>query len=297
MLIDNRVSEDFQRAHTKGFWRGVGARILGRDNALLAFEEARRQLRAQGQHYVGFRTIAIDKIVGSVSRYHDFDRAFLPLGTATRNRWQSIDKAYYVDSSVLPPIELYQLGDTYWVKDGNHRVSVAREQGQEFIDAYVIELHVPVPIRSLEDVAEWLCQQDRMQFVSCTRLADVQLTLPGQYEKLLEHIDVHRWFMGTERRRPVSWDEAVESWHVCVYLPVIDAVRESDVLTQFPGRTEGDLYLWLTEHRWFLQQAGVIDEDVPMCELVGDYVAAFSPRLRWRLARLLQLSRSRGAAA
>jgi hypothetical protein len=289
MLIDDRVTQDFHRARSKSFWRDLGAWVLGRDNALLAFEETRKTLRAQGQHYAGFRTVPIDQIVGSVSRYHDFDRAFLPRGNATRNRWQSIDKAYYVDASVLPPIELYQLGETYWVKDGNHRVSVAREQGQDDIDAYVIELHVPVPIRSLEDVETWLCQQDRLHFVACTGVTEVQLTLPGQYEKLLEHIDVHRWFIGLERKASVPWDEAVASWYETVYLPVVDAVAE--VLSEFPGRTEADLYLWLMEHRWFLQQSGEIDEDVPLCELLGDYVAAFSPRLRWRLARLRSRTR------
>lgn len=295
MSISHQVADDFERARRKAFWRRLAAGVLRRDNALLSFEEARRHLRAQAQHYGGLRTVSIDQIVGSVSRYRDFDRAFLPRQTTTRFRWQSVDRAYYEDTA-LPPIELYQLGETYFVKDGNHRVSVAREQGQAFIDAYVIELHVPVPVTSLEELEEWIRNQDALEFLARTRLlqlrpeARVELTLPGQYEKLIEHIEVHRWFLGTELGRTVEWSEAVESWYDRVYGEVVDAVRESGVLPEFPGRTEADLYLWLIEHRWFMQQAGSIDADVPMLDVAREYAAAYSPRLLRRLARVLRRS-------
>src|SRR3954454_5143493 len=151
MAVSFKVAEDFERAHRKGVWRRLVARLLRRNSTLLPFEETRLRLAAQGQHFGGFRTVSINQIVGSVNRYHDFDRAFLPRHKATRMRWQSIDRAYYEDNS-LPPIELYQLGETYFVKDGNHRVSVAREQGQDFIDAYVVELDVPVRVASLDEL-------------------------------------------------------------------------------------------------------------------------------------------------
>jgi hypothetical protein len=291
--IATQVSDDFERARRKAFWRRLAASMLRRDNALLPFEQTRRYLRAQSQHYGGLRAVRIDQIVGSVGRYADFDRAFLPRQTSTRMRWQSVDRAYYEDT-VLPPIELYQLGQTYFVKDGNHRVSVAREQGQEFIDASVIELHAPVPVTSLSELEEWIRNQDALDFLERTRLlelrpdAKVELTLPGQYEKLLEHIEVHRWFLGTEQQRCVAWSEAVESWCDHVYGEVVAAVRESGVLRDFPGRTEADLYLWLIEHRWFLQQAGCIDEEVSMHDVAREFAAAYSPRLLRRLRRVLR---------
>jgi hypothetical protein len=280
-VIAAQVANDFLRARSKARWRNIAARLLRRSNGLLAFDEVRLRLRAQGQHYGGFKTIPIDQIVGSVSRYRDFDRAFLPRHTQTRVRWQRIDRAYY-ENTALPPIELYQVGETYFVKDGNHRVSVAREQGQEFIDAYVIELHVPVPIASLNDLEAWVTRQDALDFVTRTGLQDIELTLCGQYEKLLEHVEVHRWFLGNERDESIPWPEAVRSWYENVYGPVIEVVRESELLAEFPGRTEADLYLWLIEHQWFLREQG---SEAPLRDLVCGYVSAFSPRLRWRWQR------------
>jgi hypothetical protein len=297
-----QVVEDFERARRRAFWRHLAARFVGRNNTLLPFEEVRTQLRVQAQHHGGARSVQIASIVGSVSRYHDFDRAFLPRQNATRGRWQSIDRAYY-EYTTLPPIELYQLGETYFVKDGNHRVSVAREQGQEFIDATITELHAPVPITSLSDLEEWIRRQDAVEFMARTRLlamrpeARVELTLPGQYEKLLDHIHVHRWYLGVERKRPVGWDDAVASWYDHVYFDLVDIVRSAGVLGEFPGRTEADLYLWLIEHCWYLQQTGELDASAPLEEVFRAYARAFSPRPRRRLARLARRVSRRVTAA
>jgi hypothetical protein len=295
-MIANQVAEDFERARRKAFWRRLAASVLRRHNGLLPFEETRRRLRAHPQHGGGLmRTVPIDQIVGSAGRYHDFDRAFLPRQTTTRSRWQRIDRAYYEDVA-LPPIELYQLGETFFVKDGNHRVSVAREQGQLEIDAYVVELHVPVPISGLEELEAWIRKHEALDFMDRTRLLElrpeacIELTLAGQYEKLLQHIEVHRWFLGTEQNRCVAWSEAVTSWYDCVYGEIVNAVRESGILRDFPGRTEADLYLWLIEHRWYLQQAGQWEAERPLQEMARQYAAAYSPRLLRRLARILRRS-------
>jgi hypothetical protein len=283
-LVAEQVANDFGRALSKARWRNLAAKLTRRSNGLLAFDDVRQRLRAQGQHFGGFRTVPIDQIVGSVSRYRDFDRAFLPRHAVTRHRWQSIDRAYYEDAN-LPAIELYQLGETYFVKDGNHRVSVAREQGQRFIDAWVIELHVPVAIGSLKDLETWVRKQDALDFIARTQLHDVEVTLCGQYEKLLEHIEGHRWFLGTERNACVPWAEAVRSWYDNVYCAVVKVVRDSGVLAEFPGRTEADLYIWLIEHQWFLRERG---DDAPLRDVIQGFVSAFSPRWRWRWERLLQ---------
>jgi len=284
------AAEDFDRARQRAFWRHIAARLAGRDDALLPFDEVRSRLRAQPQHDGGLRQVPIDKIVGSVSRYRDFDRAFLPLRNTTRGRWLSIDRAYYEDLD-LPPIEVYQLGETYFVRDGNHRVSVARDRGQLFIDAWIIEVHAPVPITSLGELEDWICRQDAVDFMDRTRLlelrpdARVELTLPGQYQKLLEHIRVHRWFMGVEQAGPVTWEQAVASWYDRVYADLVDVMRSTGVLAEFPGRTEADLYVWLIEHCWYLRQAGELAESAPRGDVIREYARAFSPRPRRRLAR------------
>src|ERR1700730_8404149 len=290
--FDHQTSEDFSRARLKAAWRRVTSRLTGRRNELLRFDEVRRQLRAQGQHYAGARAVPLAAIVGSIGRYRDFDSAFLPVQNQTRGRWLNIDRAHYEELS-LPPVDLYGLGETYFVKDGNHRVSVARERGQEFIDANVIEIEAPVPIGSLEDLEEWIRREDAVAFLSATQLlkvrleAQVLLTLPGQYEQLLEHISVHRWFMGIEAEQEIPYSDAVASWYDRVYLPLVEGIREADVLKEFPERTESDLYLWLIEHLWYLRESGEMGEDEPFDETVRTYAERFSERPARRIARAM----------
>jgi hypothetical protein len=194
----------------------------------------------------------------------------------------------------LPPVELYRIGETYFVKDGNHRVSVAREHGQVFVDAVVTELHAPVPIGSVAELEGWLRRQDAVAFLSQTHLlelrpdARIELTLPGHYARLLEHIAVHRWFAGIEAGRPVIYTEAVASWYDRVYSPLVDAIRETHILRDFPQRTEADLYLWLSEHLWYVHQAGYLEDAMPVDAVARAFATRFSSRLRRRLARLIQ---------
>jgi hypothetical protein len=293
MSVDHLAQADYQNARRKAFWRQIGSFLTGRSNDLLPFDEVRQRLHASTQHYGGLREVPIARIVGSVGRYRDFDRAYLPREERNRDRWVNVDRTYY-QSVTLPPVELYKLGETYFVKDGNHRVSVAHEQGQEFIDAYVIEVDAPVPISSLAELEAWIRHQDALDFLAKTRLTElrpdarVELTLPGQYEKLLEHIAVHRWYLGIEAGREVSYPDAVASWYDNVYLPIVEIIRATDVLREFPNRTEADLYLWIIEHRWFLTQAGVLAEDHPLAEIVREYADKFSERPLKRLTKAIR---------
>jgi hypothetical protein len=213
----------------------------------------------RGQNYIGVRQIETDKVIGSVSRYHDFDRAFLPRQTHTRSRWESIDRAHF-KRIILPPVEVYKVGDYYFVKDGNHRVSVAREKGQLFLDAYVTELHTSGKIDRDTDINKLVMEQEYMEFLSNTRLDalvpdyDFRFSIPGQYDKVLQHISVHRWFMGERLKHPLTDDEAVLGWYKEVYLPLVRIIRKHAILQDFPSRTEMDLYLWIIEHRWYLAE-------------------------------------------
>lgn len=136
---------DFEQARRKVFWRDLFSWLTGTCNKLWSLSQIRQGLPLNGQHYRGLQTVSLDKIVGSEGRYDEFDRAFFPRQRRTKDRWVSIDQAYY-KKVPLPPVELIKVGKVYFVRDGNHRVSVARMQGQEFIEAYVTELHVSEPI-------------------------------------------------------------------------------------------------------------------------------------------------------
>jgi hypothetical protein len=115
------------------------------------------------------------------------------------------------------------------------------------------------------------------------------LTLPGQYELLLEHISVHRWFLGIESEQEVAYSDAVASWYDRVYLPIVEGIREAAMLSDFPKRTEADLYVWLIEHLWYLREAGELDEETPLDEAARSYASRFSRRPRRLLARVLRL--------
>jgi hypothetical protein len=251
--------EDFERARRKAFLNDLMATLGRRPNWLMAFEEVQRSIPIKGQTYRGMQEVPVAAIVGSVDRYHDFDRAFLPTQTQTRPRWESVDRAALTDV-VLPPVQLYKVGGAYFVKDGNHRVSVAKEKGAGYIDAEVIELVTTVPLTPDTDPADLIRMGEYAYFLEKTNLdklrpgLDIRFTSLGRYDVLLEHISAHRWYMGIEQDRPIDWQEAVLDWYDNIYMPVVKAIEDNHILDEFPGRTAADLYLWIMDHRWYLRE-------------------------------------------
>jgi hypothetical protein len=100
----------------------------------------------------------------------------------------------------------------------------------------------------------------------------VILTNPTRYKEVLEHISVHRYFMGIEQNRDVPWKEAVASWYDNVYLPLIELIRKYNILDAFPGRTEADLYAWLIKHQEALRLHLGGDQHISIEETVEDFV-------------------------
>jgi hypothetical protein len=259
--IASRVQTDFARARTKAFLRDVMGAIFGWPKQLLSYDQVKQKLHIGGPIHRGIHSVELSRIVGSVNRYTDFDRAFLPLHNRIAGRWQQIDRAFYEDVS-LPPVVLYKVGEVYFVVDGHHRVSVARQQGQEFIDAEVRECRVKVPIAPdlrPEDLEVLGARVDFLERTGLDRLrpgAVVSVTIPDGYSRILEHIAVHRYFMGVDEQRDIGQDEAVAHWHDHVYSPIVRVMRERGILTEFPDRTEGDLYIWILDHQRFLYDHG-----------------------------------------
>lgn len=259
-MLEQLAKEDFNRALRKGFWRKINAWLRGQNNELLPYDEVRQRFPLKGQRYIGLRTVPIENIVGSVGRYRDFDRAFTPKHARTAQRWISIDQARYEDVR-LPPVELYKIGEVYFVKDGNHRVSVAREKNQHFIDAYVIEVDIPVTLKPDLDISELNLKQEYANFLEATKILDLrpdanlELTLPGETERLLEHIRAHRWFLSQQQGTEIPFETAVTSWYDNVYLPLVATIQAQGLDQAFPDRTLADLYLWVSEYSWFLREA------------------------------------------
>ena len=259
--IASRVHADFARARSRAFLSDILGFLLGRPKRLLSYDQVKEKLHIGGPIYRGVRTVEIARIVGSVNRYVDFDHAFLPLHNRIASRWQNIDRAFYEDIS-LPPIVLYKVGEVYFVVDGHHRVSVARQQGQEFIEAEVRECHVKVPVEPDLRPEDLEILGARVEFLDRTGLdrlrpgAIIEVSIPDGYSRILEHIAVHRYFMGLDQQRDISEEEAVAHWYDTVYLPIAKVIRERDILGELPGKTEGDLYVWVLDHQHFLFDQG-----------------------------------------
>ena len=255
--ISERVQSDFRRARFKAFLNDVWAALAGQPTTLLSYEEVREKLSIGGPIWRGVKTVEIAKITGSLNRYHEFDRAFLPKQDNTAVRWQRVNRAFYDDVS-LPAVVLYKVDEVYFVVDGHHRVSVAREQGQVFIDAEVRECESKVSITADLRPEDLEILGQKVEFLQRSHLdelrpdADIKLNIPDGFYRMLEHIAVHRYFMGLDEQRDIPEDEAVIHWYETVYMPIVEIIRESDVLKNFPNKTEGDLYLWVLDHQRYL---------------------------------------------
>src|SRR2546430_503659 len=186
-------ARNFSKARMQAFWKETWSLLTRRSIDLLRFEEVKHRLRLRDERYLGLREIELDKIVGSVGRYKDFTRDFLPRTNAVRSRWQRLD-AMARGPEGFPPIEVYKVGDVYFVIDGNHRVSVARQLGAKTIEAYVTELPTPVPLDANTQPDDLLIKEGYADFLRQTHLdllrpgSQVILTEPDRYRQLIEHI-------------------------------------------------------------------------------------------------------------
>jgi len=281
--VDQQVNSDFNKARRLSFLNNAVNILRQEPRTLLPFEEVRSRINIRGQHDRGLQTVSLANIVGSEGRYSDFDRSFLPRHEVTRDRWKNVDRAHYNDIN-LPPIELYQIGDVYFVRDGNHRVSVARQQGQQYIDAQVIELVSDVPVRADITQDDLATLEERSDFLEWTELArlrpaqQVIVSQPGGYLDMIRHINGHRYFKSLELGHDPTREEAVVSWYDTIYAPLVEAIERTGILAAFPDRTPADLYLWIMDHRHYLTENEGYDPGAQ--EAVLDYTRNFGERKR-----------------
>jgi hypothetical protein len=154
MDLNEQVDADFTRARRRACLRAIVARIRREhvSNKLLSFDDVRRDLAANNRFYRGRRVVEVEEIVGSVGRWDEFDRSFLPARASVGHKWKRIDRAFHRTED-LPPVKLYKLEEAYFVVDGHHRVSVARYHDVPTVEAAVVEFDpkhpaAPVPITS-----------------------------------------------------------------------------------------------------------------------------------------------------
>ncbi len=257
--ISEQARADFQQARFRAFLNRIWATVSGQPSTLLSYDEIKEKLHIGGPIYRGVKTVRVDQIAGSLNRYHEFDRVFLPASDQLEARWTSINRAFYQEIS-LPPVVLYKVGEVYFVVDGHHRVSVARRQGQIYIEAEVRECATRVNITPNIRPEDLEILENKVNFLERTSIdelipeANIKLTVPDGFDRMLEHIAVHRYFMGLDWKRDISEEEAIRHWYDTVYMPIVRVIRETDILSEFPNKTEGDLYLWVLDHQRYLAE-------------------------------------------
>ncbi len=213
---------------------------------LIPFEEARQLLHLNQKICRGLEEIELDKIRGSVGRYHDFTSAFLPRRDNLRQRWQRVKAVVFTQG--IPPIEVYQVGDAYFVIDGNHRVSIARQEGMKTIEAYVCEFVTPMGLSAEADLDEVLIKSEYAEFIRRTHLQpeqEIVFTVPGRYMEIECQIRSVQQSLENDRSEPVSYYEAAALWYREIYSPTVREIRESGAIERFPGRTVADLFIWM----------------------------------------------------
>ncbi len=244
---------DFDRARKQAFIQDVLSLMRFDPPNLLPFETVRQRLGLGEQTYRGVQTIPLAQIAGSVGRASDFTRTFLPRADRMRARWQKVGQTSAERG--LAPIQVYKVGQVYFVLDGNHRVSVARQAGRETIQAHVWEFETRVPLEPDDSVRDVLVRQEYLEFLERTHLdrhrPDIYiiLTRPGGYRYFEEQIAIHRHYMELEQGGTVSFDQAALEWYDTVYSRMVDVIHRQKMLRLFPGRTEADLVNWIMRNQ------------------------------------------------
>jgi len=245
----------------------------------------------KAQHRIGIRKIRLASIVGSVERCGHYTRGFLPLNDSDQQRWIGIKTALR-QSKPLPPIRVFQVGEGYFVADGNHRVSVLRQQGLTHIEAYVVEIQTKVPLSPEDQSHELRLKGEYGRFLEHTSLdeirpeAHLRLTVPGRYEAFQAQIEAHRAFMALDQRREVATAAGAADWYDTIYQPVVKQIRDRDLLQDFPGWTEADLYLALCEHQIALEEA--VGQQIELQSAAADLARQIRPQKQGVRAQLGQ---------
>ncbi|HET9909751.1 MAG TPA: universal stress protein [Anaerolineales bacterium] len=286
-----KAIHDFQSARQKAAIQEVLARFTGKSTQLLSYDEVADKLKLRARTERGVQHIPLNAIVGSVGRDTDFTRAFLPRRAVDQQRWANV-KTAMEDGAGLPPIEVYKVGDVYFVIDGNHRVSIARQEGYTSIEARVIEVRTDIPLTPDIQPDDLIIKAEYADFLDSTKIMDLRpnvdlnVSIPGQYEKLMSQIYLQKFILVEDQKLNASLQDAVEAWYDNVYISLAEIIRDRGLLRLFPNRTITDLYIWISENRTALEkELGLeIQSDVAATDLILERNARSEPG-SWRKAR------------
>jgi hypothetical protein len=268
------AQHDFLRARRHAAMAKVAARLRGEPDdvrQILPFEEVIEALGFVSERQIGVRVVSLDAIVGTVDRAREFDRSFRPTSGRVRSRWESIAAAMRRGES-MPPVDLLRIGEIYFVRDGHHRVSVARALGRADIDALVTEVVTRVgaekattygdlPFKSLERVFF-----ERVPLPDHAR-SEIQLSDSWDYARLAENVEAWGFRTSQDRGEPINRRETSFLWLENEYRPVVEMLREADLIG---SQTETEAYMRVGAQRYRLLRTHRWDEEVIQAILEND---------------------------
>jgi hypothetical protein len=222
-------------------------------NLILPFDEVVAALGYEGEQFVGLKTIKLSALVGTVDSRRDFDRRFRPTSTRVRERWERLALAQR-RGEPMPPIDVYRVGDVYFVRDGHHRVSIALASGQTTIDAYVTEVRTTLPAKDIRTRRDLLFKSYERMFISRVPLppsarAKITVSDPWSYAELGENVEAWGFRYIQHERRFCDRAEIAKRWFAEEYTPVVKMLRDADLLG---SGTEAEAYMRVAAERYRL---------------------------------------------
>ncbi|MEA2060501.1 MAG: hypothetical protein U9P10_08365 [Thermodesulfobacteriota bacterium] len=284
----DRSDRIFSKALTKALGQEIKGLLFKRSERLLPFDQVKETLDLWFVTDRGIQSVPIDAIIGSQGRYKNFSRHFLPLDENLRTRWKNIEKAVS-SGQKLPPCELYKVCHAYFVKDGHHRISVAKTKNKQFIDARVFEYECDVTMGKKTDPEQFAILETYHKFLKETGLKksrnpDLHLTRLGGYQILMEHIERHKLFLEQQSGEKTDIKKAAESWYDHIYSPMADLIRKNRIMKHFPHRTETDFYIWIIRFRHHLTDHAIEKKDA--ANFVEEYAEKFATPFRKFLGKI-----------
>lgn len=288
-ILAAQSEEDFNKARNKAFVNEIQHFLSPEEVSLISLNDVKQMIKPVNETYVGMKVIPIAKIVGSEGRYNDFDNRFFPKSSHLKSRWEHVDEAA-LKSIDLPPIKVYEISGLYFVRDGNHRVSVAKARGTEFIDAEVVSLQSEIVLKqpdNIKDIVSQIINYEKRVFYAETGFGDItdywclDFSRTGRYDVIYNHILTHKYFMNQGKEKEISLEDAIDSWYKNVYMPLAYVITKKRMLRAFPNRTVADLYVWLVRYWDDLKKK--FGNDVPIDEVAKTFKKSYRIPLHKRI--------------
>ncbi len=292
--ISAKSEEDFSKVRNKALFNSIQHLLSPEETQLISLNDIKELLHPDNEVYVGMKTVPVENIIGSEGRYNDFDNLFFPKHSHLKNRWLNIDKAY-MKGVILPAVTLYEIGGVYFVRDGNHRVSVAKARGVEFIDAEVTSLRTEIrltPGKSMETIIKQIIAYEKRHFYAMTNYGDItgdwslDFTTAGQYDVIYNHILTHKYYINQKQVEEISMTDAIMSWYNTVYMPVVNTVNQHKIMKKFKRRTVSDLYVWIVKYWDELKKA--LGEDFSLDQALEDFTHIYSETISAKIKNYLK---------